>query len=99
MKIQNILNNFRVKCQDCVWNKEDIGNANCQICLKEQRQALKIEILKALPKERNYTVEEVLRLQKCDGTDVDYIQGFVSGNNAMLSDTRQAVEKLFGGEC
>ena len=64
----------------------------------QARQLLWKEIEEVLPAERNYTVEEVLRLQKCDGTSADYIQGFVSGNNVMLSDTKQVLKKVVLGE-
>ena len=36
------------------------------------------------PEVKNYTVEEILRFERCDGTSSEFTRGFVTGFNRCL---------------
>ena len=50
MKLKDWFWEIRKKCCNCVWNKEETYNANCQECLRNYEIDVKEEITRTIEK-------------------------------------------------
>jgi hypothetical protein len=87
-KIEEIILGVRVKCPDCMWNKEETNCQNCKDCLSGVKQAIYQAIEGVMPKEREQ--HWIHTGQGSYDENADY--------NQALSDTKQTLSKLFGRE-
>lgn len=82
-RVDALFDGFRVSCQDCMWNKEEITNQNCKDCFNDNKSALRKLLIESLPKKK-----------RRDKYGEEYGEGICDGYNQVLDDVKKRIEEM-----